>query len=625
VLNSTSIYTNSKQVAVKILPNEYFPISKQKVYFMLINYAGLLPLTSIETDSLGMCALTSGLTDWVVWCGNGDTLDWTWVFAESEDTVVLKPKPIGDEDWVWLLDMHVPPPSDKTSESVVDEKVRNFWKERKICADKLRKQATEDWSDSIRIESFSEKLGFTFEEVALIMGRAKGNWEEVMKFLADTTPAEREISKKLIDILDDKDLRSISYFELFSHISAAQYAPDKNDTASYNRFIDYVLQPRIGFEHLGLWRKELAHAFKVVDVDEIPSMRGSNFVIEDLRDRLSTPLSPLQALVANHGTKEDLIHLIIAALRAKGVPARKHPITGKPQVWEGADWHNVQLPNDPDSLIKESIPNEEESCRLMLDYWEGAIPDPQCFSQWSLSRLDGGIYEMVEFEYLSPMSQNHGPHKLPPGHYMLCGSNRLENGDVLAHLQFFTLDAGDSVLKTLVIREPEIESDEISAVIQPPDKLIPLSKWGASAKFRDFMDKNLLMLWAEPNIESTERVLVDLNNIGTTEYDDKTQFVLITSDYPGADFLERMTKAAVGWSFYLDPGYTQLGTIISDNPQLQSPNEKPFLLVVDKNGQVLGYSAGLRFGVASQIQKWLTTDDAHSIRKQGIYPLPKEK
>ncbi|GEM_PF-1097015 len=602
IINSTSIYEDSKRMIVKISPNDYLPVDSIKVYFMLINYAGLLPLTSLKTDEKGVCSLTTGLTDWVVWAGSGDTLDWARVPAAFRDTVYLSPKPISDDDWSWSLDMHPPPPPENVAQTQEDKTLKELLRKKKAYADTLREMAASVWSDSERIDSLSKAIGMSYEDVDSVMQRAKGNWMEVFDFLSGLKPNQLNDAETFLGILMDKDLRSVDTAVLEDHFTAIKYKPEKSDSSVYNRFLDYILQPRIRYEHITAWRSILSKAFPDVDIMGLDKYLSPKFTIEESRDRFSAQLSPDEIYTAMRGTKSDYNHLIVAIIRAKGIPSRLHPITGQPQFWNDGDWKFVYADKDK---VADSSKSEGQYGVLTLEYPSGPIEKPLCYRHWSLSKLDNGIYEMLEdFDYLSPIQDNEKPKQLPPGRYMLCGANRLAQGDVLAYLQFFTLNAGDSLTKRLIIRAPQAISERNPVIIPPPARLVPLKKWSGLTTFDELPPNGLIMVWVEPNVESSERVLDELNRSSSKLSSLGADFLLITDSYPGEAYLNRITQDGLNWRAYIDPGNAQLifYKTLMDLPP--SSAEMPFVIAVDGDGILRGYSRGLRFGISDDVIGW---------------------
>ncbi|MBD3234091.1 MAG: hypothetical protein GF315_10260 [candidate division Zixibacteria bacterium] len=605
ILNSTPIYTDCKELNIRIKPESYLPVEGQKCYFMLVNFGGLLPLTSLITDDSGVCSITTGLTDWVVWCGSNDTLDWKWIPASQTDTVFLSPEPLPEEDWSWSLDMHPPPAPEIEKEEATDTEIKNLWKARKSHADSLRMEYASIWADTARIDSISNVLDIPFEKIAFVLDNAKGNWQEVIEFLLILDPKRRELGLIFLEDLHDgnqryKDLRTLNSELLADHFRAIENAPDMVDSSRFERFRKYVLYPRIDHEHIGNWRELLETAFSDEDLAKVHEMVADHFTLEEDRDRLSSQLSPEQAFITMHGTERDFNSLLVAIHRSLGIPSRLQPVTGKPQIWEDGDWKILEISSDD----KQPEATESETGVLYLDYKLDVIEQPLCYRHWTLSRLQDNYYDFLEFDYLAPIGDNHGPHELPAGRYLLCGANRNSDGDVLAHLQFFNIGSGDTLTKQLVIRDFAESSEVIDVVIDPPSNLIPLTKWGTNDRIRQFPENGLVLFWVEPNAETTERMLDDFESIPGNLLLDNRKWALVTERFPGEKFLKRMLETRIDWELYIDPGYGQLTRITDQLKSTGSFWDMPVLICVDEEGRIVGYNSGLRFGITEDIGNW---------------------
>ncbi|MCP4632262.1 MAG: transglutaminase domain-containing protein [candidate division Zixibacteria bacterium] len=600
LLNSTLIYTDFKKTKVKIDSASYLPVENRKVYFMLVNFAGLLPLTVLETDKNGECELYSGKTDWIVWCGSGDTLDWKWVSSENEDTVFLSPKPIGDNDWSWSLDMHAPPKIDGDPD-ICPDSLWQIWDKKKSNAVKLRENYISIWEDSIRIDSLSRSLNLQYEKTDSIMQIARGNWREIADFIASIKQNKRNLAVELIEAMTDKDIRSVDKIILEDHFMAINFRPESEDSILLNRYEEYILNPRIQNEHIRKWRKVLDEGFVNIESSALKDFIVQNFIIEDTRDRFSSQLSPEQIFTVMRGTKNDRENLLIAIYRTRGIPSRRHPITGKPEVWLNNDWEDITF-ELVDDETKDYKP--EGNGYLTLKYEDGPIENPLCYRHWSLSRLENSRYELMEFDYLSPISENSGPHDLPAGKYLLLGSNRLDNGDVLAELQFFSLNSGDSLDKTLIIRSPDESTSLQDKNIALPENLIPLEKWGTVLKLPELRNENILIFWMEPDIESSERMLDEFINFTKTSRRGDISIAVATSKFIDSKrFKDEVASIYNDWDYYIDPGFAGMTTAYQNITGKVRP-EMPFILAINKNGDVHGFTTGLNYGLASKISRW---------------------
>ena len=322
-----------------------------------------------------------------------------------------------------------------------------------------------------------------------LLEKARGNWPEIAAFLGRDANPYRQ---KLLESLAEKDLRDSTADLLEYHLRrAAPYAGRYPDEI----YVPYVLCPRVGWERLTVW---------------------------------STPPGP------------------VAALRARGIPARLRPLDGALEIWREGRFVTA-VPEETGKVCFTRAPGEDlrwnHTCSLARWTEEG----------WrTLSLSDGGWRaDRLEAE-------------LPAGRYRVITTVRLPSGDQQAASRVFTLGPGEALELPLLLRKPAPEDLLFSAALPLPG-LFPDT------------GKPALLLWLEPGAEPTEHVL---NELAEAEERLAALPLEVVSFRPGGEWAFQVETVAR--HFTLDP------------------ERPPLLVLCGRDGRAVWAAGGYSVGMVGQ-------------------------
>jgi transglutaminase-like putative cysteine protease len=593
-VNNLSKYAVTKKIYVKVLDAEGKPEKNAKVEFQLYNYAEFYPLTTVPVDDNGISSLETGLGDLLIWAYSGDDFSFRKISVSSTDTLVLKLDSLVPEQME--LDLAVPPVLPAYQGPSADLERKNS--ERISKGNIIRQNYINSWPGHKDAVEFAASLKTDTFIIPEILSRSMGNYAEIKKFLSNTPEDQLIKAVHLLQILSDKDLRDIKEYILADHLrnSGDPGLITKENEAIY---LQYILNPRIANEMIVPWRRLLRNGISndsaimaVDDPENIVRMINAGITIEDSENYYKTPITPRGVHELKVSDQQSRAIYFVAICRSIGIPSRLEPARGVPQYYQSGKWVDVyfkdqQRPSVARSYLKLTTNSED--------------PVPSYYIQFTVARFENGKYHTLEYDFNKKVT-DFGELEMIPGKYMLVTGKRLNDGRVLSGLTFFELKENEH--KTLAVNPRKELQETISLGKIAADKIISL--FPGSAAIKENAGKNgIVMLWIEPDQEPTRHIFNDLPVL-------KEAF-----DKWDGYFLFMTTTGQSASTF--KPGDVKglpAKSLFSSDNQLKKLNESlvmsplpdirlPFILVADKNSDVVFTSTGYRIGIGDQIIKYL--------------------
>lgn len=425
IINVTDNYAPTRDLVVEVTDSAGNPVEGATVRFGLYNYAEFYPLAQLGTDAAGRASLRTGLGDILVWATDGAR--YAFAKAGASDTIVtLTPSteamlaPGAGVD----LDLEVPAANPSLPEVTAGQRAEND--RRFACEDSVRNAYMRSAFAS------AELLESLPADVRPLAEAMRSNHR--LLALSDESGRPHGDVIALLQAISLKDLGDAP----FALLKSALARKDVSD-------IEYVMNPRISTEELTPWWEELAPIASLADASAFradPS-RLAAFVADSIALVRSqwqpanlhmSPGAVWRTRLADQASRDIFF---VAAARTLGIPARLDPVTSVPQ-WRGDDgkWHDVLRPVPAAGAAKG---------RLSMVYSDstGLLPDPQYYTHFTISRLDGGLPELLTYDegassalttFASPGAE------LAPGDYIVTSGRRMADGNVLAAIDMVRID-----------------------------------------------------------------------------------------------------------------------------------------------------------------------------------------
>lgn len=599
-LNLLRNYTNTKTIPVKVLDASGKPAIDAKVEYSLYNYAEFFPIATLTTDKNGLCSVTSGFGDLMIWASKNGQFSHRIAPAKSDDTIVLQLNILNYQlpDEAFTLTPPVKQVMPKTDVSKVNLNNRRLQQE-----DSIRAVYIANFTDSISSVKLAAEKGVNAQVLWGYLSRSRGNWNEIVSFISGLTASDTETGMALLASISEKDLHDILASTLADHLKAmAVYSPTSGESTG-EPWQRYVLSPRIGRELVTSWRRYIQNSFSAgeaasfrKDPMQIQTWISSNIKLDTVSNYYGVPLSPEGMLQLGRADLYSRDLLFVAVCRSFGIPARLEPATRRPQFIHGSTWNDVFFGRHTEM----TIPRGEVVLENLSD---DKTFIPRYYTHFTIARFDRGRFVTLDYEY--DESLNTFPCKLSvdTGYYRLITGNRLSEGDVLCTVSYFRVKAEKPV--NLGIRLAS--QGQQSGVLGKADLLATFNNLTTrkQVSLENFSgDKGMVVALIDPGKEPTKHLMEDVRTAKSAldKWGGNVLFVvakdkltkgytpLVYKDLPSATIFGHDVKGLVSAS---------VSTVcsIGNTPQW------PVVVVINSKGEITWHSEGYSIGLGDQLIK----------------------
>ncbi len=598
-INQLAIYAPTAQLKVQVKDAGGQPVSGARIDFCLYNYAEFYPVASQLSDEKGEAGITTGLGDMFIWAEKDGQIAWSKVTAgqASPPVLTLSNRELAggqaDFDLVPPVARDVPP----LDQTKVEENNRRLRQE-----DAIRQAYEATFITEEKARQWAQDKGFPAETVWPYLQKSRGNWPEIIQFLENLKPDEKDYGLRLLGTITEKDLRDTPAKVLLHHLSLR---PEKMAGLDDETYVRYVISPRIGRELLTSWRSALQQKFSQSQQQTFRENPGliedwvRKNIKEDDSNYYNVPLFPDRVLELGLADSYSIKVLLVAIARTAGCPARINQVSGQPAFLLAGNWVEIK----PEE--KEIRAKTKETASLRLTYQPVAgLKLPVYYTHFTLGRFDGHRYQTLNYENNPLLASFPAELQLEPGQYSLITGNRQADGSVLCRLLFFKLQPGEKRNIDLIIRQE----------VSPPQVA---GKFLANPEIMKFEDKsplnlknitgqnNFILLLIEPDKEPTKHLMEEIQTLASSFSDWPGQLIVaIAKDRLPPDFQPGTYPNLPARSVVVYDFKNQLQSAIGQALKLTSA-DLPLAVAVRSNDEIVFYSQGYRIGLAEQLMKTL--------------------
>jgi transglutaminase-like putative cysteine protease len=385
-------YVPARRTVVTVLDGGS-PVQGAKVEFKIYNYAEFYTVASYTTGADGTAALDTGLGDLLVWAQKDGKFG--FAKASSESVTVRLEHNIGER---FSADIDIVPPPENPIPSGATPEQEEANRQRLAAEDAIRNSHPHRNPDS---DSFLEAYGE--EGTTVLQSLSDKDWGDVT-----------------LDVLED----------------ALPITSDNPD----------VVSPRVELEHLRPFRKEVRGsgiAGRLHSAREVVQWVRDSISLVEGRNPQGLRTSPVDVWRARKADARGRDIFFVALCRTLGIPARIDQVTGKVQYFQRDLWIDAAFESEvpgnaaPVAIVKLSTPLSSK---------------PEYYRQYTFTRIGQSGSRLMEYEENGPFRLDY---VLEKGYYLLTTGTRLQDGSVLAHLEFFELGDEGSYNVPLVLRKQE--------------------------------------------------------------------------------------------------------------------------------------------------------------------------
>lgn len=493
-INNTDMYAHTSPLKVTVNDVQGNPVVGAKVRFEIVNGAEFFPIAAIETDEKGQVGIRLGLGDiHINVLYRGKTVDQFVDNCTKDEVTIVFDENIVHDQW---LDYRITAPESAVIHGVEMTEAQEREQDAKNKnGDKIR----EDRINSYYDEAFVKKYE-AYDHIKEVLGNAKGNFDEIQKFLEDTTvPATLEQKNLLLKYISLKDCRDIKASVLLDQLDGLRYE-GKYDT---DIFAEYVLAGRIFIEMSSPYRAFLRDYFKsegeelVKHPVELWKKIEKEITYYPEKEYTTIMATPISALKTKAGTMDSKKILFVAICRTFGLAARLDPIYLEPQYYTEHGFEYVR----PEFAIAKTT----EVIFKAVD-----AKDPEYFRSFTVGyRQPDGSYESIDL-WGKEFTNRELKVQLAAGEYRIVTADRMSSGSIIGSMYYFTL--GDEP-KTFEISTSKVKASDFMIHAKMDEFFLEDGNGSmvSSASF-DPEAKHVVM-FVEPGKEPTEHLFNEMLEI----------------------------------------------------------------------------------------------------------------
>lgn len=586
-INLIDNYGSAARVDFKVIDMEGKPVNDAKVEFKIYNYAEFVTAVSKYTDRQGDTFLSAGKGDMIVWASKDGRFGYTKVSFGKDKNVTIQ-LAYDEKHTPKEQDLDIIPPA----ENAIIPTVTSAQK-----AENNKRLAQEDALRNAYIATFPTEesmKNYRFPAAIPYIIKARGNWRTIQTFV-EKHEGNIDRALKLLSTLTDKDLRDMPMDILEDNMNATS-----NEVSPRVEY-EMILKPYKKF-FAKVFRKD-AQKFRN-DPSLLVDWVKKNIKLNPDTRAMQIPQTPISVWESRITDDRGRDIFFVDVARSLGIEAQKDLVTWKLQYKKGKDWVDV----DFDTSVQEAA----KTGKLILDYSPTEyLDDPKYYTHFTISKIVYGRTWIMNFEE-GQLDMGGGATwantfkkgaTLDEGTYLLVTGQRMADGSVMAHTQFFTIEPGKTTRQKLDVRQ---ESEGIKVIgsfnsenlIEKDGKEVSiLSQTG-----RGYYVLGVLGMGQEP----TNHALHDI--VKMKEKLDKwgRPMVLLFTNQAEKDKFEAQKGEFGNLLKNTIFGIDKDGTVVKEiakEMKLRNPNQLPIFIIADTFNRVVFLSQGYTIGLGEQLVK----------------------
>ena len=462
-INVIDNYAPTAQVKVMVKDEAGNPVPDACVEFKLYNYAEFYTVATKYTDDSGVCGLTAGKGDMLVWASKNGRFGFAKLsFGKQPELTVTLDKEAGDS---FTVDIDIVPPTESANLPEVTPEQRAENDRRLAIEDSIRNAYVGKFISEEAARNFARDYKLDRDAVAKILIAARGNYRVIYEFM---TRLRSENSRKggidLLQQISAKDLRDVRLDVLIDHMQS------RVRTSNTGYFRKYVRNPRVSNEMLTPYKTFFGKVISKEDVEayvaepmKMVAWVAKNIQVNKTCNLGAPPVSPEGVWKARLADAHSRDIFFVSMARSMGVPARIDEVTGK-----------VQLITDDGAIdvnFEAAGQASAQRGRLAAKYTPiQSLDNPKYYSHFTISKVTPqGNLQLLSYDegdtdmgggvtWSSLLKEGTS---LDAGDYILVTGTRLASGGVLAQMTSLNVKAGGRTETKLVMRE---NKDEVQVI-----------------------------------------------------------------------------------------------------------------------------------------------------------------
>ena len=543
IVNHLGSYAKTKLITIKVTENGE-PMADCRVFFNVLNYSAMMPLTVMKTDKTGICQLETGYaTLYINAVKGGKSIEYSLGIDEFEHEVKFENAVFHSEEGISNFNS-IAPVDPNLFQQVYPNDIYKAHREKYIQSDKrrLEKEAAFEIKHSARLDIYLEK--------------ARGNAGEIIKYYEENKNNKYVLT--LLEKLNEKDIVDGTAHMLGGFLNYFTKFSQNYDDEVFTR---YLLCPRVMNEELDYYCNYLFENIEFENPVKLWEYINNSIKFEENREYSQIHTAAKTTFKYKRGSEESKKILFVAACRSFGIPARMNFTKQLVEFYENGEFRTV----------------ENKKAKLILKH-----DNLSYGSNFSISMLSNGIYSpVINLENTKEIS-------LESGYYRIITANRLPNGNIFARKYDFFLREDEVREMEISLREYEIK--DMLFKLKMHDFMVSHGGeiCGASYSFKDS-----ITIWLLTSHEPSEHIINELRENAELLRSIKINIVIKNS----SELENASIKALIGEinpEIYIDEDF--LNHEMTARKLYLDPAMLPLAAAVDKNSfaryACCGYNVG---------------------------------
>jgi hypothetical protein len=440
----------SASVAVTVVDETGNPVEGAKVNYQIYNYSEFSSVAYKLTDAAGQVALTAGLGDMMVYASKDGKFGFAKITYGKDESVTIA---LEHEEGSKFphIELEIVPPIENAQLPEVTAGQR---------AENTRRMEYEDSLRNAYVATFyTEQTGLEYAQkfdtshspdpyqdkfIADILVASRGNHKEITDFLHEAEEKGMLLSAcLLLESLSQKDLRDTPKSVLDDHLYFGYF----RDNLKPN-----VICPRVDTELIRVYREyfrnnipqSLADTVRY-DTDLFVKWCKENLKMHDDVTLRYVQLDPKRVWETRLADKASREIFFVTVCRSFNVQAWMDPVTRVVKYFAKGKIYDVDFDAQEQTVAPKG--------KLQLTYNEiPLLDDPKYKTHFTISKFVDGQFQLENFAG-SWSSLFKDACEMDCGYYMLVSGSRMSGGNVLADVEFFTIEEGKTTRLELVMRD----------------------------------------------------------------------------------------------------------------------------------------------------------------------------
>ena len=604
-INVISNYApKSADLQVNVLDQDGSVAEGAKVEFKIYNYSEFNTVATKYSDSDGKASLTAGLGDMMIYAAK----DGKFGFAKvryGEDSKVSIVLEYEEGAVIPHIEMEVVPPVENAQLPDVTPEQRAENTRRMEYEDSLRNAYVATFFDNESAMAYAQDFKKLWpdqdERVASILVASRGNHSEITAFLKAAEQNDRFSSAlHILESLTDKDLRDTPKYVLDDYL----YNLDSGEQSQY------IWCPRVDTELLRPYREYFKDNVPQSLVDTI--VFHTPLFVKWCKDNLSmyddlslryVQLDPKRIWETRLADKASREIFFVTMCRTFGVPAWMDPVTRVIKYFDTEEFKEYDV--DFDAAQQTASPKGW----LHLEYDEiPLLDDPKYQTHFTISKFDGTSFVLQNYGKADTWSSLFsGKAELDCGYYMLVSGSRMSAGNVLADIEFFTIEEGRTTDVNLVMRDA---ADQLRVIGSFDSEMKYLSLDGpasdpSAAKVSSVLETTgrgyFAVALVDYGTEPVNHAFMDISAVAS-ELEEWGRNILVVfaseDDYRKFRAQDFNLPSTVRYGIDLDG---KIREMIASEMKLDKGGRLPLILVADTFNRVVFFSQGYSIGLGESL------------------------